>query len=187
MATTVNYAGSLRALGQALEALNVGAFDMEVAEEKLVVRSRLLPSTFFTGGQPPPECLVREIWGSIPESLTLTHAASAIPGNSPSSLELTYSPEDLDRLEREGQARRSNPAGVADAASLSQMLRTVGAYLTKKRVKLLKISRNEHAITVHYKTSHGHGAQDVLSLSYLHDFWMQMYTERSSRDGASTN
>lgn len=185
MSSNVHYAQPLRALGQALELLNVGAFDMEVAEENFVVRGRLLPSKFTIGERLAPESAVREIWGSMPQSSTFRNAPPAIPLAPLATLELTYSPKDVDRLEKEGQAKRSNPAGMADAASLSQLLRTVGGYLTQKRAKLLKISKNEQSMTVHYNTAQGHRAQDVLSLSDLYEFCVRMYTKRSGREGAS--
>jgi hypothetical protein len=71
---------------------------------------------------------------------------------------------------------------MADAASLSQVLRTVGAYVNEKRARLLKVSRDGEPVRVEYETSSGAKLEEVFAVSDLYDFWVRMYLKRARRN-----
>jgi hypothetical protein len=97
-------------------------------------------------------------------------------------LDLRYTPRDVDRLEQEGQAKRMNSRALADAGSLSQLLRTIGDYVGQKRARLLKISWNGTSIVLLYETSLGRLANEELTVSDLYDVWVRMYMKRADRN-----
>jgi hypothetical protein len=175
-----NYTQSLRAIGQALELLKVESFDMEPeGEDFLVWGNAPIPE------QPSVEDRLRLIWGALPRQKALE------PGMNPltkpvtlTRLDLRYTPGDVDRLEREGQAKRMNSRAIADAGSLSQLLRTIGAYIGQKRARLLKISWNGTSIVLLYETSSRRLANEELTVSDLYDVWVRMYMKRADRNAS---
>ena len=185
MASQVDYAPPLRALGQALELLNLRTFEMELAGKDFLVRGQSLMPKIALSEQPDQDNPVRQVWGWTPEYLKTEALTPTRKRGSPTALELTYTPNDVDRFEKAGRAKRSDSAGMADAARLSQQLRTVGAYLTQKRARLVKISSNEQSVTVFYETAQGREAEETLSRSDLYDFWVRMYKKRAGLKDSS--
>jgi|SRR5919109_5052635 hypothetical protein len=180
MFETGNYTQALRAIGQALELLKVESFDMEPQGEDFLV----------WGNAPIPEPTsvedrLRLIWGALPRQKDLE--AGSTPTTKPvtlTRLDLRYTPRDVDRLEQEGQAKRMNSRAIADAGSLSQLLRTVGAYVGQKRARLLKISWNGASIVLIYETSSQRLANEELTVSDLYDVWVRMYMKRADRNAS---
>jgi hypothetical protein len=65
-------------------------------------------------------------------------------------------------------------------ASLSQLLRTIGAYVEEKRARLVKISRYGESLVIEYDTVTGETSQEEVSAGSLYEFWVQLYLQRSS-------
>jgi hypothetical protein len=172
----------LRALGQALELLNVDGFYMEPDGDDFLVRGNaILPVANST--EPTIEAnILQHVWGVLPgrRSVELGLNLSVAPPKV-IRLDLRYTPTDIDRLEREGWARRMNPRGVADPGSLSQLLRTIGAYINRKTARLVKISQEGTSAIVDYQTFFGSRSREVLTVADLYDFWLEMYIRRESR------
>jgi hypothetical protein len=170
---TGGYAQPLRAIGQALETLNIQSFEMEPVGDDFFVRGNI-PVTSAD--------LRRTIWGKTRSETGEKGAdgnATELKVNSP--VELLYELKDIERLEEQGRSRRINPHGTADPTSLSQVLRCIGAYLNQKRARLLKLSREAESVLVEYETSLGTNMKEVLSLSELYDLWVRMYLQRTER------
>ncbi|TMB62535.1 MAG: hypothetical protein E6J54_30410 [Deltaproteobacteria bacterium] len=179
---TANYAQPLRAIGQALELLNVESFDMEPDGEDFLVRGKAtLPGN--SPEQPSEEDKVRHIWGVLPRQRTLESGMN-VPARpvTVTQLELRYTPKDVDRLESEGRAKRMDPRRIPDAGSLSQLFRTIGAYIGQKRARLLKVSWNGNSIVLLYETSPGRLNDEVLTVSDLYDVSVRMYMKRADRN-----
>jgi UDP-N-acetylglucosamine enolpyruvyl transferase len=100
----------------------------------------------------------------------------------PAKLNLRYTMKDMDRLERQGKAKRQNLAGVPDVASLSQLLRTIGAYVEEKRGRLVKISRHGDSLAIQYDTVRGKRREETVSVASLYEFWVKLYLQRSGAD-----
>ena len=179
----IGYAEALRAIGQALETLNIQRFEMEPVGEDFFIRgdigvtNRILIDDHLTYNE-----LRRTIWGNLPAE-NRENAESANPSEPTvdSPVELLYRVTDLQRLESEGRSRRINPHGTANPASLSQILRCIGSYLNQKRARLLKVSRDAESVCVEYETSLGTNIKELLSLSDLYDLWVRMYLQRTKR------
>jgi hypothetical protein len=179
----MGYAQLLRAIGQALETLNIQSFEMEPVGGDFFIRGNvLLASAESLGGQLTYDELRRAIWGNLPDENGgngMDTAATGLTVHSP--VELLYGVKDVERLEEEGRSKRVNPHGTANPSSLSQVLRCIGAYLNQKRARLLKLSREAETVAVEYETSLGTTIKEILSLSDLYDLWVRMYLQRAER------
>ena len=182
IAGMTEYAQPLRAIGQALEVLNIQDFEMEPAGEDYFVRGHMpRANKKFMGDQIGAEKL-ENIWGRFPGQ---EEPGEAAPHDSAmlSQIELCYTAGDVERLEEEGKSRRGRSEAKADAASLSQVLRCIGAYLNQKRARLCKITRDVDYLMVEYESSIGSRRKEAFALKDLYDLWVRMYLQRSTRDG----
>jgi hypothetical protein len=179
----VGYAEPLRAIGQALETLNIQRFEMEPVGEDFLIRgdiavtNRILIDDHLTYND-----LRRNIWGNLPEKNPESgDTANRSEPTVDSPVELLYRVTDVERLEADGRSRRINPHGTTNPTSLSQILRCIGAYLNQKRARLLKLSRQAESVCVEYETSLGTNIKELLSRSDLYDLWVRMYLQRTKR------
>jgi len=179
----MGYAQLLRAIGQALETLNIQSFELEPVGGDFFIRGNvLLASAESLDGQLTYDELRRAIWGKLPDENGGSGEdtdATSLTVHSP--VELLYGVKDVERLEEEGRSKRVNPHGTANPSSLSQVLRCIGAYLNHKRARLLKLSREAETVAVEYETSLGTTIKEILSLSDLYDLWVRMYLQRAER------
>lgn len=158
MASLTGYAQTLRAIGQALETLNLGDFIIESDGEGYRV----------TGAMSMVKN-ARDPW-----------TVSAPIGRA-TAMKLSYSRSDVERLEREGRIRRASVHGTSDSARLSQALRVIGNYLTQKSSRLLRVSRKGGCFEVDYESSLGSRYRDQFSVADIYDLWVRFYLQRSMR------
>jgi len=177
------YAQPLRAIGQALETLNMQSFEMEPVGEDFFVRGSIpIAGGLSVDGEVTYDTLRQAIWGKLPnENSGSGEAGRTSNPTVPSAVELLYGVKDIERLEEEGRSRRINPHGTANPSTPSQVLRCIGAYLTQKRARLLKLSREAESVSVEYETSLGTKMKEALGPSDLYDLWVRMYLQRSER------
>lgn len=154
MNSNTEYAKPLRAIGQDLEKLHVQKFEMESDGNDYIVRSMV-------------------------EADQVNHDA-ATP--SYKTLELRYTPEDLNRLEREGQAKRRDPNQMPNARSTSQVLRATGAYVNDRYSRLLGVIWQNQSVRIMYETALGSQEVDEIKVSSMYDFWVRMYLRRDKRN-----
>jgi hypothetical protein len=160
-------ARALRALGQAAEAAKLETFELEKVGSDYVLRGK--PSPVDT--ELPPVQSGWLPWKKSPSPVS--------PGPAPPH-ELRYTPDDIRRLDAEGRSRRSGRQAMPDAYAPSQILRAAGAYLDRKRAKLLRLSRREHTLELRYETAAGTAEED-LPVSYLYDLTIRLYKNRDER------
>jgi hypothetical protein len=89
-----------------------------------------------------------------------------------------YQPEDLERLERDGQAKRREPGGMPDPYGLSQLLRALGNYVNLKPARFLALSWTEEFVGLVYETAEGRRNVEYLRLPSIYDLWVHMYLRR---------
>jgi hypothetical protein len=177
-----DYAQPLRAIGQALETLNVKIFEMEPVGAVYLIRGATAIEDSVTATSHVNAEKLRSIWGDLAgHKPTVTNVVQAQNAPVTSRIELNYSPKDVERLETEGRAKRGGTTKMADPSSLSQLLRCIGAYLTQKLARLLRISWAGDFLFVEYETSLGSRIQETLATSDLYDLWVRMYVQRASR------
>jgi hypothetical protein len=151
------YAKALRAIGHALETLEVEVFELTCEGENYLVQTK--PRT------------IKDKWRQMLHNL--------FPNCFPAVGLLTYTADDLERLQQEGQSRRGNAR--TNPNRLTQALRAVGFYVDLKGGRLLAISRNDEWIKVRYKTAADSCNTEEFNVSSLYSLFMQMYVKR--RDG----
>ena len=178
----MGYAQRLRAIGQALEILKIDGFEMELSGEDVFVLGSV-PRTQreLLLDQCSAEQL-QTVWGSLPRQGEERGTRQGLdePGDL-LRMQLCYTAEDVARLDKEGRSRRGKSASVGDAWSLSQILRSIGAYLNQKRARLRKITREADNLAVEYETSVGSKMKETLAIKDLYDLWVRMYLQRAER------
>lgn len=174
------YEHILRAIGQGLESLSLEAFDLEVAGDTFAIRgiptrqeSEKLPVTKL-------KAFKKTFLEICNTSKTLRRTATPtvkVPGPS-RLLRLNFTQADIDKLEREGQALRSDWECSPLSHSLPQILRTVGWYVDHKKGQIHKISRSGDTLTVSYTGSLGTQKLETFTLVEIYDMWVHLYKQR---------
>ena len=168
MPATASYAQHLRPLGQKLAALGIDSFTL-----------RLEGDTYIVNGQKrsrPQQKSERSLWqrfrgASNPSSAPPPFAAE----------ELRFSLDELSGLDDQGLEQRSAGGGSAEAHSLSQILRAVGAFVEQKQGRLTGVTKDGLDITIEYESALQRNITDKFTVSSLYDFWVKMYLRRSER------
>ena len=182
MAGMRGYAQPLRAIGQALEVLEIQDFEMEPAGDDFYVKGSvpLTANQDLLNDQSREE--LRAVWGALPSAGDQLGDKQKRSDLSPlSRIDLRYTVQDVERLEEEGRSRRGNFQKTADASSLSQVLRCLGTYLNQKRASLCKISREIDCYAIEYETSLGSRMKETLAHNDIYDLWVRMYVQRAER------
>jgi hypothetical protein len=173
------YAQLLRAIGQALEVLNFGDFEMAVAGRDFVVRGTAVASTEQAEAQAIRTRVRKFVWESLPGAAASEAEIEFAMSTWPAQLDLRYTTKDMDRLQQDGKAKRRTPAGVPDVAGLSQLLRTIGAYVEQKKARLMKISRYGESLVIEYDTVTGETREEKVTAGSLYELWVELYLQRS--------
>lgn len=170
------YAQSLRSIGQALESLRVDDFDLEVDGESFLVRCSIPWPKDAVTEQPDQASLLRHVWGVMPRETTFELNLRVTSRFKATDIDLHYTSKDVDRLDEEGKAKRSDHPVEIRPPSLSQFLRTIGAYVSQKPARLLKISRRNDSVSIQYESLSGEKNDESLSVDDLYDLcsWMSM-------------
>ncbi len=157
MNSNTEYAKPLRAIGQALEKLHLQKFELESDGSDYIVRSM------------------------VEAADQVDHDAATSSSNK--TLEHRYTPEDLNQMEREGQAKRHDLNQMPNARSISQVLRTTGAYVNDTSSRLLRVIWQNQSVRIMYETTLGDQQVDEIEVSSLYNFWRRMYLHRDKRRG----
>lgn len=107
------------------------------------------------------------------------------------TVELRYSVEEIESLERENLINRDDPRKTADFLSLAETLSGLGGYVDKIKGRLIRISNNGSnlsmgSVQLEYETSHGYLQTETLSLSSIYDICVRMYRERGKTKSPTT-
>jgi hypothetical protein len=176
------YAQLLRAIGQALEVLKFGTFEMEFVGGDFLVHGSAETSPEQEEARRIREQLLKVVWEEIPGDTASEAEIDLAMSTWPAKLHLRYTPKDMERLEEAGKAKRQTGAGVPDVANLSQLLRTIGAYVEKKNVRLVKVSRYAESLVIEYDQAGGARRTETVSAGSLYEFWAELYLQRSGGD-----
>jgi hypothetical protein len=178
MNSNTEYTKPLRAIGQVLEALHVQEFEMESDGNDYIVRGKAKADPpEESRGESLPRGGLRTFWRGL-RGLSQDQVDHDVA----KTLELRYTPEDLNRLEREGQAKRRDPNQMPNARSTSQVLRATGAYVNDRYSRLLGVIWQNQSVRITYETSLGSQEVDEIKISAMYDFWVRMYLRRDKRN-----
>ena len=167
-------AQELRTVGQGLETLEVGDFDLRGEANGYfalgIPRTQVRSQEVIRFDKTFPLSWVRNVWQSF-----IAHHASdrklADPG--PDVLRVLFTPEGLLKLAAAGIAKR-NPCvpGTPDSNKLGQILRIVGECLEAKSGRLLKICKRRQLVSFEYATRADEHAIEEWKVSELCELWL---------------
>ena len=169
----------LRAVGQALEDMGVQNFELEVDRSGFVVRGKVSVKAQEPAAQGAQETSAGGL-GRFFRSASPERASTPSAPPEPSPVELRFTPEEIDQLERAGQMRREAAPGMPGFGA-AQMLRTIGDYLDRQGHKLLRVEKLGPAISIDYQTASGQRNTENRTNSSLYDLSVRMYLRRSDR------
>jgi hypothetical protein len=174
----------LRAVGQGLESLDVEDFDLQAEGDG-----------YFALGMPraqgdAADAASRTKQGSLKD--TLQNAWQSFTGRIDNTgkaskttshvLRILFTPEGIQRLEREGKAKRSeDSAGIPNLYKLAHILRMVGEYLDAKSGRLLEASKRRDRISFAYETASNKRSREEWNLLQLQEFWLTASNQRQER------
>jgi hypothetical protein len=165
-APTVSYTQSLRAIGQALEALRLRSFELRKNATDYMLRVRISASA----GK------VKTISAKL--SVDVEHFKKQA-----SDFEIPITNFVMARLDAEGRSRRGKTVGPP-TANFSLSLRVLGNFLDEKRAVTFLISWSPHSVVVQYQTPNGtHRVRDFTTKNLydraVHKLGIRMYLRRS--------
>jgi hypothetical protein len=120
MAAVRHYDEDLRSIGQALEARNIHVFEL-----------KRLADTYVVHGTPEQTSSIRS---------KVRRWLRRLRSGSTAEL-LTLSLDDIEKLSQAGRAKRSKPGQLTDFRSVSNTMRTIGAYLDSSEVDLVELQK----------------------------------------------
>ncbi|TMA96918.1 MAG: hypothetical protein E6J74_07185 [Deltaproteobacteria bacterium] len=160
MAATKPYDEDLRAIGQALEARNISVFELKRLADRYVIEGT--PQETSSLRTKVRQWYLQLRSGSIAESLTFRLA-------------------DVEKLSQAGRAKRSRPRHLPDFYSVSNTLRTVGAYLDAKGVELVELHKRPISITLSYRDKEGHQQGEDRTVSSFYNLFLELYGKRGQQ------
>jgi hypothetical protein len=180
--STICYEHILRAIGQGLESLSLEAFDLEVVDDTFTIQGTPTRKESEKSTISPLNAFKKAFLSicHTSKNTSETPAAERVPGSS-GSLRLQITQADIDKLEGDGQALRSDWERRPLSHSLPQVLRTVGWYVDHKKGQLLKISRNGETLSVSYTGWLGTEKVETLALMQIYDMWVHLYKRRKGQ------
>lgn len=154
------YNHELRAVGQALEARGISIFEL---------KTRL--GQYIVSGKPDK-----------PESLMA--ALRQLRNNNwrRSERTLTFTSQDINELEIKGKTRRSVAGRLPDFYNVSNILRTVGAYLDVKKARLVEIQKRPLTLTLLYQTSGGYPEVEDRTIVSFYQTFIELHGKRARRN-----
>ena len=162
MAGKTNYHQQLRSVGQSLEAQRISVFELTCRGDQIVVK-----------GQPEKET-------SLLAALRNWQKQRRSDGLGSS---LTFTPQDIAQIERQGRANRSKGNRLPDFHSLANTLRTVGSYLDSRGAQLMEIHKRQLSLTILSRNQAGHPEFEERTVASFHDFFLRLYDRRGKPNG----
>lgn len=152
------YDQDLRAIGQALEAKRISVFELQSQGDRYVIR-----------GDPEKD---PSLLGRLREWQDRLKFGSPAPV-------LNYAGTDIERLDREGKAKRVKPDRLPDFYSLPNTLRTMGRYLDSQGAELLEIHKRPLSVTILYRKKDGHPNMEERSIASFYDLFIALHRRRA--------
>lgn len=157
MQSKIHYHRQLRSIGQSLEAQRIAVFELTCRGEHIVVK-----------GEPEKET-------SLLATLRNWQKQRRSDGLNAS---LTFTSQDIDELERQGRAQRSQANRLPDFHSLANTLRTVGWHLDLKGSELLELHKRQLSLTILSRDKNGHPEFEERTLASFYDLFLSLHDKR---------
>jgi hypothetical protein len=159
METKASYDKDLRAIGQALEMRGVTTFEL---------KSQLGHYVVHGAGEKPASVMAsvrRWLQGREKED----------------SSSISYTAQDIERIDQEGKQRRVRAGRLPDFYSLSNTLRTLGGYLSSKDAQLLELHMRPLTVTLLYQNKDGHPQMEDRTIASFFNVFTEMHGKRGRK------
>jgi hypothetical protein len=160
----IHYAEHLRVIGQALEARDFADYEIVHLSAWYVIHG--IPDETGSVRAKVRHWLRRLRHDAPPQSFTL---------------DLT----EIEKLSEAGRARRSTPGRLTDLTSLSNSLRTIGAYLDAREVELFQLKKGVVSITLWYRDKAGHDRKEERTISSFSQLCVKLCERRRDTQKSS--
>lgn len=160
MQNQLKYHRQLRSIGQSLEAQRITVFELSHRGDRIVIK-----------GEPEKET-------SLLATLRNWQKQRRTAGLSSS---LTFTPQDIDQIDRQGRAKRSQINRLPDFYSLANTLRTVGWYLDLKGSQLMEIQKRPLSLTILSRNQAGHPEYEERTIASFYDFFLRLHDRRGKQ------
>lgn len=160
------YEITLRAIGQALEALAIDSFELLLDGDSFVIYGGA--NSTQSRGKPSPSRF--RLFRSKPQKNK--RRGFYISG-------MRFSESDIRRLDRQGKDIRISGERCPDTNSLAHGMRMIGAHIDKTGVALLAVVRDKGLFTVWHKSRSGGEINQVFTNANLYDLWVHLYKKRA--------
>jgi len=157
MAATRRYDEELRAIGQALEAKDISVFELKQTADNYIIE-----------GTPDQTGSLRS---KVRQWLRQLHSRS-------NTASLALGLADVERLSQAGRAKRSDSERLPSFQSVSSILRTIGAYLDSREVKLIELQKRRISITLLYRDNAGQEQGENRSVSSFYRLFLELCGKR---------
>jgi hypothetical protein len=155
------YERMLRAIGQALEGQEFKVVDVKPSGENYIV-----------SGDPVKVAALQALLAKWQGRRLQRKGA----------FKISYTLNDIAKLDYKGKARRSAPNRTPDFHSLSTFLRTVGAYLDRKGARLLQVHKSGKTVTILYQGEQGHPQIEERSVASFYALFSEMHRRRKKAE-----
>jgi hypothetical protein len=154
------YAEELRAIGQALAAEGVAAFELYSVPAGYFVRDLREETSSF----------ISKVWNRLRRE---SHRELDF---------VTYGFElrEVEELSKRGRARRSNPGQIPRFREPSNILRTIGAYIDEKKADLLELHNRPISVTLVYRDRSGREYREDRPISSFQKVFVELIHKRTS-------
>jgi hypothetical protein len=140
----MNYARALRAIGQDLTDLFPKVLEIETNGMLFEARGHSHPNPFHQ----VRESALKKAWNKLRGRDTKVD--SIIPELSKATFTRTYTPEDIERLDRLYAGNRTGQQKKPDNYSLAERLRTMGGIVSSRQGRLKQLRKNADHLYVDY-------------------------------------
>ena len=154
---TSAYNRELRAVGQALEARGISTFELKI---------RL--GQYVASGKPDKPA-------SIMDALRQLRNNNWSRGEAT----VTFTPQDIRALETKGRTHRRMAGRLPDFYNVSNILRTVGAYLDGKNARLVEIQKTALTLTLLYQRGGGYPEVEDRAIVFFYDSFIELHGKRT--------
>ena len=156
---------TLRAIGQALEALGVTEFELILDGDSFVISGGANVSSVRQKTSSPKFRLFRE------KAESAKRRGFYISG-------MRFRPSDIIRLDRQGKDVRVSAERCPDTNSLAHGLRMIGAHIDKTGLRLLGVVGSKGSFIVWHKSRSGAEMKQIFTGANLYDLWVHLYKKR---------
>jgi hypothetical protein len=157
MVASRHYGEDLSSIGQALEARDIIDFELKRLAESYIIL-----------GTPDKGASLRS---SVRQWLSGLRSGSATDP-------ISFGPVDVEQLSQAGRAKRSNREQLTNFRTVSNILRTIGAYLDAGEHELVEIQKRRISITLSYRDKIGQEHKEDRTISSFYNFFLELYGKR---------